>query len=75
MVTAGLVTPMAKLELSAFNGREPDESRYDLDLRPPDSFSVRLSANPTPRLSTQVSCGYLPRGGMVDVRLVPAMRP
>ena len=60
VVTAGLVTPGAKLEVSAFNGREPDEFRYDLDLRLPDSFSVRLSANPTSRVSTQVSYGYLP---------------
>jgi hypothetical protein len=60
VVTAGLLTPLAKLEVSAFNGREPDEFRYDLDLRPPDSFSVRLSANPTSRVSTQVSYGYLP---------------
>ncbi|MET0403983.1 MAG: hypothetical protein ABW123_16345, partial [Cystobacter sp.] len=60
VVTAGLVTPLAKLEVSAFNGREPDEFRYDLDLRLPDSLSVRLSANPTSRVSTQLSYGYLP---------------
>lgn len=59
VVTAGLVTPMAKLELSWFNGREPDEHRYDLDLRVPDSFSVRMSVNPTARVSAQVSYGYL----------------
>jgi hypothetical protein len=59
VLTAGLVTPVAKLEASWFNGREPDEHRYDLDLRTPDSYSVRLSANPTARVSTQVSYGYL----------------
>ncbi|PTL81798.1 hypothetical protein [Vitiosangium sp. GDMCC 1.1324] len=59
VLTVGLVTPMAKLEVSWFNGREPDENRYDLDLRAPDSFSVRLSANPTARVSAQVSYGYL----------------
>jgi hypothetical protein len=59
VLTAGLLTPMAKLEVSWFNGREPDENRYDLDLRMPDSYSVRLSANPTARVSTQVSYGYL----------------
>jgi hypothetical protein len=59
VLTAGILTPMAKLEVSWFNGREPDEYRYDLDLRAPDSYSVRLSANPTSRVSTQVSYGYL----------------
>lgn len=59
VLTAGLLTPTAKLEFSWFNGREPDENRYDLDLRAPDSFSVRLSANPTARVSAQVSYGYL----------------
>ena len=59
VLTAGLVTPTAKLEASWFNGREPDENRYDLDLRAPDSYAVRLSANPTSRVSAQVSYGYL----------------
>jgi len=59
VLTAGLITPMAKLEFSWFNGREPDENRYNLDLRTPDSYSVRLSANPTAHVSAQVSYGYL----------------
>lgn len=59
VLTAGVITPSAKLEASWFNGREPDEDRYDLDLRRPDSFSVRLSANPTRRVSAQVSFGRL----------------
>jgi hypothetical protein len=59
VLTAGILTPKAKLEFSWFNGREPDENRYDLDLRAPDSFSMRLSANPTARVSAQVSYGYL----------------
>ncbi|MGZ3458166.1 MAG: hypothetical protein ACXU86_06615 [Archangium sp.] len=59
VLTVGLLTPMAKLEFSWFNGREPDENRYDLDLRVPDSFSVRMSVNPTARVSAQVSYGYL----------------
>ncbi|HYO57398.1 hypothetical protein [Archangium sp.] len=59
VLTAGILTPMAKLEVSWFNGREPDEHRYNLDLRTPDSYSVRLSANPMARVSMQVSYGYL----------------
>jgi hypothetical protein len=60
VLTAGLVTPMAKLEASWFNGREPDEERLDLDLRRPDSYSLRLTVNPTRSVSAQVSYGHLP---------------
>jgi hypothetical protein len=59
VATVGLVTRFAKLEMSAFNGREPDEHRYNLELRTLDSFAVRLSANPLPSVSAQVSYGYL----------------
>lgn len=59
VVTAGLMTRFAKLEGSWFNGREPDEFRYDLDLRGLDSYSTRLSVNPTAAWSGQVSYGFL----------------
>ncbi len=59
VVTAGLMTRFAKLEGSWFNGREPDEFRYDLDLRELDSYSTRLSINPTEAWSGQVSYGFL----------------
>ena len=48
-----------KLEGSWFNGREPDEDRYDFDLRGFDSWSGRLSVNPHPMWSAQVSYGFL----------------
>ncbi len=59
VMTAGLVTPVAKIEASWFNGREPDDDRYDFDLRAPDSWSTRISVNPTRRLSLQVSYGSI----------------
>ncbi len=59
VLTAGLFTRFAKLEASWFNGREPDEKRLDLDLQVPDSGAVRLSVNPTPAWSMQVSAGRL----------------
>jgi hypothetical protein len=59
VVTVGVITKWAKLEGSWFNGREPDERRYDFDLRRPDSYSARLSIAPTPGWSAQVSYGYL----------------
>ncbi|WP_224364920.1 hypothetical protein [Hyalangium versicolor] len=60
VLTAGVVTPTAKLEASWFNGREPDENRKDFDFRKLDSYSVRLSANPTREVSMQVSYGFIP---------------
>ena len=59
VVTAGVFTRMLKLEGSWFNGREPDEDRTDFDFREPDSFALRLSANPTRDLSAQVSWARL----------------
>ena len=59
LATAGLLIHFARLEGSWFNGREPDEDRYDLDLRGFDSYAVRFSVNPHPMWSGQVSHGYL----------------
>jgi hypothetical protein len=59
VVTAGVYDHKWKLEVSAFNGREPDESRGGFDLAPLDSVSGRLSFVPTPRVALQVSAGHL----------------
>ena len=59
VVTAGLVVDNWKLEASAFRGREPDQYRYDIEAPKLDSYSARLSWNPTRELSMQVSFGRL----------------
>jgi hypothetical protein len=59
VLTVGAFTRAAKLEASWFNGREPDEQRYDLDLRSPDSYATRISVNPTRAWSLQASYAYL----------------
>lgn len=59
VVTAGYVWRTMKLEGSVFNGREPDQSRWNIELRQPDSASARLSWNPTPAWSLQASHGRL----------------
>jgi hypothetical protein len=59
VLTAGVFTRYLKVEGSWFNGREPDENRYNFDLRVPDSFSGRLTVNPGESLSMQVSYGFL----------------
>jgi hypothetical protein len=60
VLTAGVLTPAAKLEVSWFNGREPDENRKDFDFRKLDSYSLRLSVNPVQQVSAQVSYGFMP---------------
>jgi hypothetical protein len=59
VVTAGLFTRHVKLEGTLFNGREPDEDRYDFDFHTLDSFGARLSVNPTPHWAIMASYGYL----------------
>ena len=59
VVTAGYTWQGVKIETSAFNGREPNQDRYDIEVRPLDSWSTRLSYNFGPDWSLQASYGYL----------------
>jgi len=59
LVTLGVHNQRWKAEVSAFNGREPDERRTDLDLGTFDSVAARLSFLPTDQLALQVSVGRL----------------
>jgi Heavy metal binding domain len=59
VATGGLVWHTVKIEGSIFTGREPDEDRYDFDHPDFDSYSGRLSWNPTRNLALQVSFGYI----------------
>jgi hypothetical protein len=59
VATAALQWQSIKVEGSAFTGREPDDNRYDFDRPRFDSFSGRVSWNPTPNVALQVSHGYI----------------
>ena len=59
VVTVGLSFGKAKIEASAFNGREPDENRWNFDKPRLNSLSSRLSFNPTRNWAFQISHGYL----------------
>jgi hypothetical protein len=59
LVTLGVHNQRWKVEASAFNGREPDERRTDLDLGAFDSVAGRLSFLPTERLALQISAAHL----------------
>lgn len=58
VITAGLVLGNVKAEISRFNGREPDQHRWNIETGPLDSTSLRLSWNPTRTLSLQGSWGH-----------------
>ena len=58
VVTAGVVLDRVKLEVSRFNGREPDEHRWNIETAPLDSTALRVSWNPTRTLALQGSWGH-----------------
>lgn len=57
--TTGFTYRWFKLEGSLFNGREPDENRYNFEFNPWNSRSVRLSFAPNDNWAMQVSYGLL----------------
>jgi len=59
VATLGVRLDRFKLEGSLFTGREPDENRYDFDKMRFDSWSGRLSYNPSQHWAFQVSHGYI----------------
>lgn len=59
VVTGGYNFGKVKIEGSVFNGTEPDENRWAFDRLRLNSFSGRLSFNPTKDWAFQISHAYL----------------
>jgi hypothetical protein len=59
VLTAGVFGHAWKLEASLFNGREPDEHRWNFDPIRLDSYSGRLTLNPDEHWSLSAAYGYL----------------
>jgi hypothetical protein len=59
VLTAGIFSRTARLELSAFNAHEPNEQRWDFDRITVNSFSGRVTLNPTANLSLTAGFGAL----------------
>jgi len=59
VLTAGIFARRWKLEASRFNGREPDERRFAMDPIRLDSYSGRLTVNPTRNWSGTLGYGLL----------------
>ena len=58
VITAGLVLDRFKIEASRFNGREPDQHRWNIETGRLDSTAIRISWNPTRELALQGSWGH-----------------
>jgi len=59
VVTAGITYKLARFEASGFHGREPDENRWNLDSGSIDSWSARLTLQPTSHWAGQYSFAHL----------------
>jgi hypothetical protein len=59
VITAAVDHGRWVVEGSVFNGREPDQNRWDFDFGPLDSVSGRLWFRPNPEWEFQVSSGRL----------------
>lgn len=59
VATVGVFTHSWKIEGSIFNGREPDDKRWDFDFGKLDSYSGRVTYNPNPRWSFTAGYGRL----------------
>jgi hypothetical protein len=59
VVTASLERGRVTVEGSIFNGREPDDRRWNIELAPLDSFSARVWFRPTAAWSLQGSTARL----------------
>lgn len=59
VVTVGHVHDWLKIDASIFTGREPNQHRWNFDPPRFDSYSARLSINPTENIAAQVSYGWI----------------
>lgn len=59
VATVGFRYKILKLEASRFTGREPGEARYGFDKPRFDSYSYRLSVNPSANWALQASQAYI----------------
>lgn len=59
VATVGLFTRRWKVEGSIFNGRDPNEDRWNFDFNPLDSYSGRITFNPDSAWSLSASYGFV----------------
>src|SRR3972149_9547698 len=71
VLTGGFIYKGLKIEACAFNSREPDQHRYNIEKPKLNSYSCRLSCNPTNNLALQASYGFLKSPEQLDAETKP----
>ena len=59
VLTIGAQSGAFGYAFSGFHGREPDENRWDIDTGKLDSWSARMTFDPSPNWTAQLSTGHL----------------
>jgi Cu/Ag efflux protein CusF len=59
VITLGAQRGVVGIAFSGFHGREPDEKRWDIDTGKIDSWAARLTFDPNPNWTAQLSTGHL----------------
>ena len=59
VLTIGAQSGMFGYAFSGFHGREPDEKRWDIDTGKIDSWAARVTFDPSPNWTAQISTGHL----------------
>jgi Cu/Ag efflux protein CusF len=59
VITLGAQRGILGFAFSGFHGREPDEKRWDIDTGKIDSWAARLTFDPNPNWTAQLSTGHL----------------
>jgi Cu/Ag efflux protein CusF len=59
VITIGAQHGMFGASFSGFHGAEPDEKRWDIDTGKIDSWAARVTFDPTPNWTAQLSTGHL----------------
>ena len=59
VLTIGAQSGTFGYAVSGFHGREPDEKRWDIDTGKIDSWAARVTFDPTPNWTAQLSTGHL----------------
>lgn len=59
VITIGAQSGMFGYAFSGFHGREPDEKRWNIDTGKIDSWATRITFDPSPNWSAQISTGHL----------------
>jgi len=59
VITIGAQSGRFGYAVSGFHGREPDEKRWDIDTGKLDSWAARVTFDPTPNWTAQLSTGHL----------------